>query len=306
MVTALFGIDLGGTKTEGVVMHLDGREVLRHRMATIKGSYAATLETISTLITHLEDSSGFACQRLGVGIPGSVSPVTGLVRNANSTWINGRNLTADLTQHLGLPVRISNDANCLTLSEARDGAARGANLVFGVILGTGVGGGLVVNGHVWNGAHGLAGEWGHIPMPGKAAQDSEIRRCFCGRVGCIESYLSGPAILAEYRSEGGVAVDVSGIVNHAGAGEACAISVLARHKRRLGRALGLVVNLLDPDVIVLGGGVSKLPGLLDELPSLVLPHVFAANDDAPVIDIRKALHGDSSGVRGAAWLWESN
>ncbi len=302
MTAFLLGIDLGGSKTEGVVLRRDGSEVMRHRVDTVKGSYADTLTTISGLVQHLEHQSQCKFDRVGVGIPGSVSPISGLVRNANSTWINGQALAGDLERVLKRKVRLENDANCLALSECRDGAARGAASAFAVILGTGVGGGLVINGRIVSGAHGLGGEWGHIPLAHEATPAPD---CFCGRRGCMEQYLSGPAILREYQAQGGDKVArVERVSDRAQAGESRANAVLNQHLQRLGRGLGTIVNLIDPEVIVLGGGVSNLPGLLDQLPSAIAPHVFAQADDNVEIKLRKAVWGDSSGVRGAARLWE--
>ncbi|NOX72924.1 MAG: ROK family protein [Alphaproteobacteria bacterium] len=295
------GIDLGGSKTEGVVLAADGFEIARRRVPTVKGSYAATLATVNSLVLEMEKLAGQRFGRFGIGIPGSISPRTGLVRNANSTWINNRPLGVDLERKTGRVVRISNDANCLALSEMHDGAAQGAHAVFAVILGTGVGGGLVLNGQIINGAHGLAGEWGHIPL---AHEDLNAPPCFCGRRGCLEQYLSGPAIVRDYLASGGDgAENVEEISARAQAGEDLAKSVLARHLARLGQGLGTIVNVLDPEVLVLGGGVSNLPGLIKALPGAIAPHVFAAKGDMIEIKVRRAKWGDSSGVRGAARLW---
>ncbi|MBZ0130103.1 MAG: ROK family protein [Rhodobacteraceae bacterium] len=300
---ALFGIDLGGTKTEGVVLLADGSEALRHRLPTIPGSYAATLTTIKQLVATLEARSGLACQRLGIGIPGSVSPATGLVRNANSTWINGQPFHSDIAAALDRPVRIANDANCLALSEARDGAGAGADPLFAVILGTGVGGGLVIGGRIVVGAHGLGGEWGHVPLAGGAVAGAA---CFCGRSGCNETWLSGPALLRDHLANGGQSLErVEEVVELARAGDKAASAALARYRERLARALGSIVNIVDPAMIVLGGGVSNLPGLAEDLPGLIARHIFAAPDDRVTIRVVRAHWGDSSGVRGAARLWEA-
>lgn len=272
------GIDLGGTKTEIVALGDDGVELLRERVATPRGDYAATVATIVALVKSAEAKVGPG-GTVGVGIPGAESRVTGLVKNANSTWLIGRPLAADLELALGRPVRLANDANCFALSEAVDGAAAGAAVVFGVILGTGVGGGIVVNGQVLAGANAIAGEWGHNPMPG----DEPVRpRCYCGRHGCIETFLSGPALAAD-----------GGADNEA---------AMARYERRLARALAHVINLLDPDAIVLGGGVSNLDRLYDRVPRLWGEWVFS---DHVATRLVKNKHGDSSGVRGAAWLWNT-
>jgi len=272
------GIDLGGTKTEIVALGDDGAERLRARVATPRGDYAATVATIAGLVAMAEEKvdGRKTAASVGVGIPGAESRVTGLIKNANSTWLIGQPLRADLEAALGRPVRLANDANCFALSEAIDGAARGAEVVFGVILGTGVGGGIVVRGQVLVGANAIAGEWGHNPMPG----ENEQRPCYCGRTDCIETYLSGPALAAEGGAENEVAME--------------------RYERRLARALAQVVNLLDPDVIVLGGGVSNLDRLYDRVPRLMRAWVFS---DHVATRFLKNEHGDSSGVRGAAWLW---
>jgi len=270
------GIDLGGTKTEIVALAADGTELLRERVPTPRGDYAATVATIANLVALAEAKVGSG-GTVGVGIPGAESRVTGRIKNANSTWLIGQPLRADLEAALGRPVRLANDANCFALSEATDGAAAGAEVVFGVILGTGVGGGIVVKGEVLVGANAIAGEWGHNPMPGEEA----VRpRCYCGRAGCIETYLSGPALAAD--------------------GGADDEAAMARYERRLARALAQVINLLDPDVIVLGGGVSNLDRLYDRVPRLWGEWVFS---DHVATRLVKNKHGDSSGVRGAAWLW---
>ncbi|MDX9994685.1 MAG: ROK family protein [Rhodocyclaceae bacterium] len=274
-----FGIDLGGTKTEIVALADDGSELLRERVPTPRGDYAATVATIAGLVRQAEEKvgAGGTVASVGVGIPGAESRVTGLIKNANSTWLIGQPLRADLEAALGRPVRLANDANCFTLSEAVDGAAKGAEVVFGVILGTGVGGGIVVRGEVLAGANAIAGEWGHNPMPG----EEPVRpRCYCGRCGCIETFLSGPALAAD-----------------GGAGDEAA---LQRYERRLARALAQVVNILDPDVVVLGGGVSNLDRLYDRVPRLWGEWVFS---DHVATRLVRNKHGDSSGVRGAAWLW---
>jgi fructokinase len=295
------GIDLGGTKTEAVVLTADGAEIARQRVPTVKGRYAATLETVSALVQQMELRAGQRFTRFGIGIPGSVSPRTGLVRNANSTWINGKPLALDLERKTGRAIRISNDANCLALSELHDGAAKGAASVFAVILGTGVGGGLVLNRQIVEGAHGLGGEWGHIPL---AHEGKDAPTCFCGRRGCMEQYLSGPAIVRDYLASGGQTAEAVEVINaRAEAGEDLAMQVLARHLARLGRGLGAIVNVIDPEMFVLGGGVSNLAGLIESLPGVIAPHVFAAKDDMIEIKVRRAKWGDSSGVRGAARLW---
>ncbi|MDQ1342373.1 MAG: fructokinase [Pseudomonadota bacterium] len=271
------GIDLGGTKTEIVALADDGAELLRERVSTPRGDYAATVATIASLVVLAEAKVGSG-GTVGVGIPGAESRVTGLVKNANSTWLIGRPLRTDLETALGRPVRLANDANCFALSEAVDGAAAGAEVVFGVILGTGVGGGIVVKGEVLVGANAIAGEWGHNRMP----DENEDRPCYCGRRDCIETWLSGPALAAD--------------------GGADDEAALQRYERRLARALAQVINLLDPDVIVLGGGVSNLDRLYDRVPRLWGEWVFS---DHVATRLLKNKHGDSSGVRGAAWLWNT-
>jgi fructokinase len=284
------GIDLGGTKIEIVALGDAGEELLRERVATPRGDYAGTVATIAALVKSAEQkisASGTTLAKVGaggtaplatvgVGIPGAESRVTGLIKNANSTWLNGQPLRADLEAALGRPVRIANDANCFALSEAVDGAAAGAEVVFGVILGTGVGGGIVVRGEVLVGPNAIAGEWGHNALAGEDA----TRPCYCGRTNCIETFLSGSALAAD--------------------GGADDEAAMARYEQRLARALAQVINILDPDVIVLGGGLSNLDRLYDRVPRLWSAHVFS---DAVATRLVKARHGDSSGVRGAAWLW---
>lgn len=297
-----FGIDLGGTKTEGIVLGAGDEIRARYRVATVPGSYADTLRTIRDLVERLERESGSKCTHLGVGIPGSVSPQTGRVRNANSTWINGQLLEQDLQAAMGRPVRLENDANCLALSESRDGAAKGVSSVFAVILGTGVGGGFMVNGQLFRGANRLAAEWGHVPLP---HEDKPIGRCFCGKENCIERALSGPGLLRAYKAAGGTALErVEQLQSLANGGDPLSRQVLERHREQLAAALGMLVNILDPAVFVLGGGVSLLPGLAEALPDLLRPHIFAPSNDRPQIDIRLAKWGDSSGVLGAARLWD--
>ena len=293
------GIDLGGTKIEIIALG-DGGEVLaRRRVATPQGDYPATLAAVAGLVAAVEDELG---QRgsVGVGMPGALSRRTGLVKNANSTCLIGKPLQGDLENLLGRPVRLANDANCFALSEAADGAAAGADVVFGVIIGTGVGGGIVVGGRVLEGPNAIAGEWGHNPLPLPAGADLPLPACYCGRAGCVETYLSGPGLAADHLRMAGAALSPAEIVAAAAAGEADCTATLARYADRLARALAGVINLLDPDVIVLGGGLSNIDALYDEVPSRWLPHVFS---DAVSTRLVRAAHGDSSGVRGAAWLW---
>jgi len=265
------GIDLGGTKIEALALDSGGRQTFRKRIPSPRGDYAATLAAVAGLVREAGEGS------VGIGIPGALSKATGLVQNANSTWLIGRPLQQDLEKAIGREVRLANDANCFALSEAVDGAGEGAEVVFGVILGTGVGGGIAVRGEVLVGRNAIAGEWGHNPLPLPGPEDLPLRPCYCGRVGCIETYLSGPAL----ERDGGE-------------------SALGRYAERLARALAGVINLLDPDVIVLGGGVSKVARLYDEVPRLWSPYVFSDRVDTRLAPPK---HGDASGVRGAAWLW---
>lgn len=292
------GIDLGGTKTEIVVLADDGSELLRERVATPRESYAATLDAIVDLVREAKAKVGAGGTALpvGIGIPGAESRQTGLIKNANSTWLIGQPLRTDLEAALGCPVRLANDANCFALSEARDGAAADARVVFGVILGTGVGGGVVVDGKVLAGVNAIAGEWGHIPLPG----EHHRQLCYCGRKGCIETYLSGPALAREHRLNGGTELDAEQIALHAANGDADCEVTLQRYEARLAKALAIVINILDPDVIVLGGGVSNIERLYANVPLLWGEHVFS---DTVLTRLVKNRHGDSSGVRGAAWLW---
>jgi len=282
------GVDLGGTKIEALALDAAGREVFRKRVLTPRGDYAATLEAVVALVKEIGPGT------VGVGIPGALSRVTGLVKNANSTWLIGQPLKQDLERALGQEVRLENDANCFALSEAIDGAGQGARVVFGVILGTGVGAGIVVDRHLLVGRNAIAGEWGHNPLPLPAAADLPLPACYCGRSGCIETYLSGPGLERDHEALTQQKLDAREIV--ALDGEA-----LDRYIQRLARALAGVINLLDPDVIVLGGGMSNVERLYTEVPRRWARHVFS--DQVATRLVRNA-HGDSSGVRGAAWLWD--
>lgn len=294
------GIDLGGTKIEGIALDASGREGRRVRIAAPRGDYQQTLDAIASVVADLESGSATRAS-IGVGIPGALSPATGRVKNANSTWLNGEALGEDLQRTLGRPVRLANDANCFTLSEATDGAAAGADVVFGVILGTGCGGGIAVHQRVLAGPNALAGEWGHNPMPWPRVDDWPGRPCYCGRTGCIETFLSGPGLAHDYAASGGDIVDASEVVRRLDAGEdRLAEAVVQRYEERLARALTAIIHVLDPDVIVLGGGVSNV----DRLYRTVPPQLRLFGGDAPRTRLAKAAHGDSSGVRGAAWLWE--
>lgn len=294
------GIDLGGTKTELIALDGNGVVCLRRREPTPSGDYAATVALIARLVRDAEDRLGVPAT-VGIGTPGSRSPLTGRLRNANSTCLNGRQLQQDVEAALGREVRLANDANCFALSEAIDGAGRGAPVVFGVILGTGVGGGIVVDGRVLNGANGVAGEWGHNPLPsGPDIEGIAPPPCYCGRAGCIETWLSGPALAADHRRVTGEALAPEQIAARAAAGDAACAATLGRHEIRLARALAGIINLLDPQVIVLGGGLSALPGVYERVPQHWGPHVFS---DLITTRLSPPMHGDSSGVRGAAWLW---
>jgi fructokinase len=294
------GIDLGGTKTEIVALDPAGAPALRRRAPSPPG-YEGTLRLIAELVAGAEAELGVSrgSSSLGLGIPGSLGPENGLVRGANSTHLNGRDLKADLERLLGRPVRISNDANCLAMSEAADGAGAGFGTVFAVILGTGVGGGIVVRGRIQEGRNRCAAEWGHNPLPWMTPEEFSGPRCWCGQQGCIESFLCGPALAAD--ADGPGARDASMLPARAAAGDAAAAAALARHTDRLARALASVVNLLDPDAIVLGGGLSNMAHLYTELPRLLPRHVFSDSVTTPIL---RARHGDSSGVFGAARLWD--
>ena len=292
------GIDLGGTKIEGIALGDRGAVLERLRVGSPR-SYPEALEAVAMLVARLERAAG---QRgtVGVGIPGTISPATGLVKNANSTWLIGHPLDRDLATHLGRPVRVANDANCFALSEAFDGAAAGACSVFGVILGTGVGGGIVLEGRVWAGASGIAGEWGHEPLPWPEDDERPGPRCYCGRFGCLETFCSGPGIELDHRRATGEARSTPEIADLAARGDPGALATLDRHAGRLARGLATVINLLDPEVVVLGGGVSNLPGLAHVVEAELPRWVFT---DRVTTRIVRNQHGDSSGVRGAAWLW---
>ena len=322
------GIDLGGTKIEGIA--LDGSiEVARSRVDTPRDDYEATLAAIVELLRTLErripdpESRIPADTTIGIGIPGTVSSSTGLVKNANSTWLIGRPLQHDLEARLGRPVRIANDANCFAVSEAADGAAVGAPVVFGVIAGTGVGGGIVVHGQILSGAHGIAGEWGHNPLPWTDADDAAWPPCYCGKRGCIETFLSGPGMTADHERFAGVRLLPREIVRAAADGDADAEATLRRYERRMARALASVINVLDPDVIVLGGGLSNIERLYVNVPRLWSEFIFAAEREPfepaeplesripnPESRVRTRLvparHGDAGGVRGAARLWPAS
>jgi fructokinase len=305
------GIDLGGTKVEVVALDAQApgparHVLLRRRVPTPRDDYDATVAAITALVTEAERELG-ARGTVGVGIPGTLSALTGRVKNANSTWLNGRPLREDLQAALGREVRIQNDANCLAVSEAVDGAAAGAGVVFAAILGTGVGAGIAIDARALPGANGIAGEWGHVPLPSPRRGERPAPRCWCGRPGCLETWLSGPGLAADHRrairtpaGEPDGCLDAHTIAERAAAGDPACAATLARWLDRLARGLAMIVNVLDPDAIVLGGGLSNIDAVYRELPARLAPRVFS--DDVRTRIVRSA-HGDSSGVRGAAWLW---
>ncbi len=277
----------------------DGRALAEHRIAAPRHDYAATIEAVGDMVAHLEAAAG-AKGSVGIGMPGSLSPRTGLVQNANSTWLIGRPFQRDLEAHLARPLRLANDANCFALSEAVDGAGAGARSVFGVILGTGCGGGLVFEGRLIDGPRGIGGEWGHNPLPRPQEDERPGPACWCGRTGCMETWVSGPGLEADHARVAAERLAAVAIEARAKSGDAAARSTLDRHAHRLARGLAAVVNVFDPEVIVLGGGLSKLAHLYEVLPALIAPHVFA---DTPQVAIEPPRWGDAGGVRGAAWLW---
>ena len=297
------GVDLGGTKIELLLLDDAGRERWRERVATPQGDYDATLAAIGGLVQRAEHATGLGAAHVGVGTPGSAG-ADGLIRNANSTCLNGRPLRRDLEALLARPVRIANDANCLALSEAADGAGAGAEVVFAVILGTGVGGGLAVRGELLVGANGLAGEWGHNPLPWADADElATAPPCYCGQRGCVETWLSGPALAQDHARHGGRAATAEQIAQRAAQGDPACAATLQRHAARLARALAAVINVVDPDVIVLGGGLSRIETLYTQVPAQWTRHVFIAGAAAALrTRIVASVHGDASGVRGAARL----
>lgn len=293
------GVDLGGTKIEFVALAGDGSELHRHRTATPRHDYAATARAIAEGVKEIENK--LACRAsVGVGIPGTISGITGLVKNANSTWMNGKPFDKDLGRALAREVRCANDANCLAVSEATDGAGAGRHMVFAVILGTGCGGGIAVDGRVHSGLNGVAGEWGHNTLPWLRTDEFPGSPCYCGKNGCIETWISGTALEKDYERDTKCSLRGPDIIARSAAGETAASAALDRFEDRLVRALAGVINLLDPDVIVLGGGASQIPRLYTNIPARLKEHVFGKEADTPVLP---AKHGDASGVRGAAWLW---
>jgi fructokinase len=292
------GIDLGGTKIEAIALDAGGSERARIRADTPR-DYDGTVSSLVDLVAAVESEIG-ARASVGVGIPGTISPASGLVKNANSTWLIGHPLDADLTKALERPVRIMNDANCFALSEASDGAAAGADVVFGVIIGTGVGGGIVVRGRVVEGHQSIGGEWGHNPLPWPRPEEAPGPSCYCGLAGCMETFVSGPGMVRDHEAVNGTRLETREIVSAAEGGDESAGATLERYADRLARGLATVVNVIDPDVVVLGGGMSNLPGLADSVQVRLEPFVFS---DTCTTRVVRNLHGDSSGVRGAAWLW---
>jgi fructokinase len=294
------GIDLGGTKIEGIGLDADTLVAVRRRVPTPRDDYAGTLETIVRLVAEIEAEVGVS-GTVGVGIPGVVSHTTGLVKNANSTWLNGQPLRGDLERRLARPIRLANDANCFTLSEAIDGAGRGTETVFGVILGTGVGGGIAIGQRIHEGPNQIGGEWGHNPLPWMTDEErAAAPACYCGKHGCVETFLSGPGFEADYTRRSGVRLASGQVPGAASAGDVHAVRALGRYVDRLARSLAVVINLLDPDTIVLGGGMSNLPDLPSAVSAVLPRYVFS---DSVITKVVPNVHGDSSGVRGAAWLW---
>jgi fructokinase len=293
------GVDLGGTKIEVAALDPAGTAVARRRVMTPGRDYPATVATVRDLVVAVEGELGRTCT-VGIAMPGAISPATGLVKNANSTCLIGHRLDRDLALALRREVRLANDADCFALSEAVDGAAAGASSVFGVILGTGVGGGIVIGGRLLAGPNAIAGEWGHNPLPWPQDSERPGPPCYCGKSGCIESFLSGPALAADHHRVTGSRLSAEAIAQSAGAGDAAAAASLARYADRLARGLASVVNIVDPEIIVIGGGLSQIASLYRDVPLLWGRYVFS---DVVATRLVPPRHGDSSGVRGAAWLW---
>ena len=297
--TIRIGVDLGGTKTEIIALSPQGGELIRHRVVSPRNDYQATINTIAALVAQVESELD-ATGSVGIATPGALSNETGRLKNSNSVWLNGQPVRRDLEIALKRPVRIANDANCFALSEATDGAAAGADVVFGVIVGTGTGGGVVVHGRLINGVNSIAGEWGHNPLPWVSPQELPGPSCYCGKSGCIETYLSGPGMANDYFALTGSILQAEDIVREAAAGNAYAKQTLQRYEQRMARALASVINVLDPQVIVLGGGMSNISQLYETVPKVWSQYVFS---DRVATRLVAPKFGDSSGVRGAAWLW---
>jgi fructokinase len=293
------GIDLGGTKIEALAIDDEGSELARYRVDTPRDDYDATIEAMLGLVWRLEQETGITGS-VGAGIPGSISAITGVVKNANSTWLNGRPLDRDLSSALGREVRVANDANCLAVSEATDGAAAGKHVVYGVILGTGCGGGVAIDGRVHAGPNGVGGEWGHNPLPWPKPEEIPGPACYCGKRGCLEMWVSGTGISMDYKNTTGRVKTAREIVEDVQAGNSEALATMDRFEDRLARGLATVINMLDPDIVVVGGGVSRVRHIYEELPKRLPQYVFGREMSTIVVP---AKYGDSSGVRGAAWLW---
>ena len=293
------GVDFGGTKIEVAALDASGQFAARVRRPN-PGDYQGALDTVRDLVAEVEQQAGVKGATVGIGVPGSLSPKTGLMRNANSVWLNGKPFQEDLEKILGRAVRLENDANCFALSEALSGAAKGAAVVFGAILGTGCGGGVVVRGKTVEGVNKIGGEWGHTPLPWPSTEERGARTCWCGRIDCLERWISGTAFGVDYEQATGEKLTGDVIVGRARAGEAAAKAALDRYVDRLGRALAVICDILDPDVLVFGGGMSNTTELYDRVPPIVAHYAFS---DVFLTQIKPALHGDSSGVIGAAWLW---
>jgi fructokinase len=293
------GIDLGGTKIEALAIDRDGNELLRYRVPTPREDYAGTIAAMVGIVQRIERETG-AVGTVGAGIPGSVSRRTGLVKNANSTWLNGMPFDRDLSAAMGREVRVANDANCLAVSEATDGAAAGQGVVFAVILGTGCGGGVALKGQVHAGVNGVGGEWGHNPLPWASGYEVPGPPCYCGKRGCLETWLSGTGLARDFLEVTGRQMRGPDIMAACDAGDADAVAAVGRLEDRLARALASVINVLDPDVFVFGGGLSKAERIYRELPRLLPKYVFGGEAETLLV---QAKYGDSSGVRGAAWLW---
>lgn len=299
MTQIRIGIDLGGTKIEAIALDAQGKELFRKRISTPQDDYTATLTSIESLVKEIQTSLNKTAS-IGIGIPGAISPATGLVKNANSTCLNGEPLLQDLTQLLQQPVRITNDANCFVMSEATDGAAKDTAVVFGVIIGTGTGGGIIVDGKILTGVNAIGGEWGHNPLPWPRDEELPGPECYCGKQGCIETFLSGPGFTRDHLSHGGQGETPAEILAQSENNDALAMASLERYENRMARALASIINVIDPEVIVLGGGMSNIKRLYDSVPRLWGKYVFSDHVDTKLVP---PMYGDSSGVRGAAWLW---